>query len=590
MKGAALARKTDAVTRWWRGISLRAKVTGVTVILLAMALLAAGSGTFAFLRSTLVSQVDTNISQLVTADVASDVFTVTISDSGEPVFSVRDPARSRAYFVAMYNPDGTLEISAGGSGGPEPAYPADVSPESATTGGGATFTLPGSGDSAPFRAAIAPHTVTIDDDSKQLYTELVAAPLAPTERIVALFVGIYSVLSLAILVGIGLLTRWLVTLTFRGLGQVEATAMAIAAGDFRQRMTDIEPRTEVGKLKRAINTMLDRIDRAISQRDSTVQQMRRFIGDASHELRTPLVTVRGYAELYRMGGIPDQESTAQAMSRIEKEAIRMGLLVEDLLSLARLDERRGMTITAVDLLMVARDAALDVQASSPQRPIRVIDAATSAGGPGEGNAESSNVEGGDGSETQAAASQTEEQRATADTKPIPVFRAGPMGLLRRRARPAPTAPLRQADTAPPRRVVPVADSVLIWGDENRVRQVVANLLGNARRFTAETSPIELRVGIDQNAETGCIEVIDHGEGIPDPIKAKIFERFWRADTSRTRETGGTGLGLSIVASIVDALKASVTVTDTADGGATFAVSFPLALPRADEQSGAAERE
>ena len=109
------------------------------------------------------------------------------------------------------------------------------------------------------------------------------------------------------------------TLTFRSLGQVESTAMTIAAGDFSQRMTDIEPTTtEVGRLKTAINTMLDRVDGAISQRDATVRQMRRFIGDASHELRTPLVTVRGYAELYRMGAIEGDDDVAQAMDRIEK--------------------------------------------------------------------------------------------------------------------------------------------------------------------------------------------------------------------------------------------------------------------------------
>ena len=115
------------------------------------------------------------------------------------------------------------------------------------------------------------------------------------------------------------------TLTFRSLGQVESTADAIAAGDFSLRMTDIEPTTtEVGRLKTAINAMLDRVDAAISQRDATVRQMRRFIGDASHELRTPLVTVRGYAELYRMGAISGDEDVTQSMDRIEKEAIRMG--------------------------------------------------------------------------------------------------------------------------------------------------------------------------------------------------------------------------------------------------------------------------
>ena len=115
------------------------------------------------------------------------------------------------------------------------------------------------------------------------------------------------------------------------------------------------------------------------------------------------------------------------------------------------------------------------------------------------------------------------------------------------------------------------------GDENRIRQVVANLLGNARRFTAEDSPIELRIGIDAASETGWIEIADHGEGVPDQIKDKIFQRFWRADTSRARETGGTGLGLSIVASIVEALHGSIEVIDTPGGGATFRVALPLAM-------------
>jgi two-component system OmpR family sensor kinase len=120
---------------------------------------------------------------------------------------------------------------------------------------------------------------------------------------------------------------------------------------------------------------------------------------------------------------------------------------------------------------------------------------------------------------------------------------------------------------------------IVLGDENRIRQVVTNLLGNARRFTAEDSPIELRVGIDVPSAMGWVEIVDHGEGVPDQIKDKIFQRFWRADTSRTRETGGSGLGLSIVASVVEALHGSVGVTDTPGGGATFRVSFPLAEER-----------
>lgn len=134
---------------------------------------------------------------------------------------------------------------------------------------------------------------------------------------------------------------------------------------------------------------------------------------------------------------------------------------------------------------------------------------------------------------------------------------------------SPVAPAAVGGAAPP----------IVLGDENRVRQVVANLLGNARRFTAEDSPIELRIGVDAAAGMGWIEVADHGDGIPEQIRDKIFQRFWRADTSRARETGGTGLGLSIVASIVEALHGSVSVVETPGGGATFHVAFPLAQER-----------
>jgi two-component system OmpR family sensor kinase len=83
--------------------------------------------------------------------------------------------------------------------------------------------------------------------------------------------------------------------------------------------------------------------------------------------------VRGYAELYRMGAIAGDEQTAQSMERIEKEAIRMGGLVEDLLALARLDERRDIIVADVDLRPIARDAALDARAASPDREVTLID-------------------------------------------------------------------------------------------------------------------------------------------------------------------------------------------------------------------------
>ena len=160
-------------------------------------------------------------------------------------------------------------------------------------------------------------------------------------------------------------TQLLVTSTFAPLRDVEATAARFAAGDYSQRLGGATPNTEVGRLNRSLNTMLARIDRAFADRQRTVEQMRRFVGDASHELRTPLVSLRGYAELYRMGAITSPEDVAQAMDRIEREAIRMGGLVEDLLELARLDEAKPLRLEPVDLLPIAQDAALDASVVEP---------------------------------------------------------------------------------------------------------------------------------------------------------------------------------------------------------------------------------
>jgi two-component system OmpR family sensor kinase len=127
----------------------------------------------------------------------------------------------------------------------------------------------------------------------------------------------------------------------------------------------------------------------------------------------------------------------------------------------------------------------------------------------------------------------------------------------------------------PGATVPVRRAVVL-AEENKIRQVITNLMANAIRFTTDGSPIEIRVSVDDPAERAMIEVIDHGEGIAPQIREKIFQRFWRADTSRTRETGGSGLGLAIVSSIIAAHNGTVDVVETPGGGATFRVSLPLA--------------
>ena len=153
------------------------------------------------------------------------------------------------------------------------------------------------------------------------------------------------------------------------LDRMGHTASAIAGGDLSHRVETTDPRTEVGRLGIALNRMLDRLEDAFAAREASQERLRRFIADASHELRTPLVSIRGYAELYRMGAARSDEDVAKSMRRIEDEAARMGVLVEDLLTLARLDEVRAAPHGPVDLAALARDAVDDARVTAPDREI-----------------------------------------------------------------------------------------------------------------------------------------------------------------------------------------------------------------------------
>jgi two-component system OmpR family sensor kinase len=290
----------------------------------------------------------------------------------------------------------------------------------------------------------------------------------------------------------------------RPLRRIEATATEIAAGrPLSHRMPAVSPRTEAGRLSSALNSMLAQIESAFAARADSEDRMRRFVADASHELRTPLAGIRGFAELYRMGALSDDADVKRVMARIESEAVRLGGLVEDLLTLARMDEQRPPELVPMDLRSLAADALHDTTALDPAREV----ALTGPGGP-----------------------------------------------------PAPPGP------------------ALVLGDEARLRQVIANLVGNAVRHTPPGTPI--RIGVGTVDGHGVIEVADHGPGLAPDQAARVFERFYRVDASRSRhEGGGAGLGLAIVTALVSAQHGTVTL-DTAPGhGATFRVSLPQAPPQ-----------
>jgi two-component system, OmpR family, sensor kinase len=174
-----------------------------------------------------------------------------------------------------------------------------------------------------------------------------------------------------VLVLLALLSWFLVRAGLRPLERIGQTADAIAAGDLSRRVDVATPKTEVGRLGLAFNAMLARLEEAFRQREASEGRLRRFLADVSHELRTPLASIRGYSEVFRIGAARRPGEVDRAMTRIEEEATRMGVLVEDLLTLARLDEVRDRSVEAVDLSQLAEDAAADARAVDSTRAIEV---------------------------------------------------------------------------------------------------------------------------------------------------------------------------------------------------------------------------
>jgi two-component system, OmpR family, sensor kinase len=545
--------------RWWSGISLRAKITGVTVLLLTFGLTVAGTGTMTFLRNYLLDQVNT---QIATAyeKLPSTIDLETIEDFG-------NGQRLNPYYLAAVDADGKILID--NLSDDQAAIRPNTSQltfERATELDHQPLTLYNSSHSTQWR--VIPYPAKVNGSSEPA-TLLVGQNMNNTNGIIARYTVIFLGFALAVVVFGAATTQLLVTSTFAPLRAVEATAARFAAGDYSQRLGGATPNTEVGRLNRSLNTMLARIDRAFADRQRSVEQMRRFVGDASHELRTPLVSLRGYAELYRMGAIQDPDDVAQAMDRIEREAIRMGGLVEDLLELARLDEAKPLELTPLDLLPVAQDAALDASVSAPARRVTVIvpEPATVS--------EVDSPPALEPGEPTVVAAETIVSGAPASTTPWATtlaFAGATLARLRRRR------PHRESEGAaePLPEVVPLPDvGPIVLANENKIRQVVTNLVGNAMRFTPDDSPLEFAVEVDREGGYGQISIVDHGEGVPPQLREKIFQRFWRADTSRTRDTGGSGLGLAIVAGIVANHNGHVEVLETPGGGATFRVSLPL---------------
>jgi len=460
-------------------VSLRARLLLSTAGLMAVALLVAGAVLVGFTRANLVDQLDTELRTAGLGDL-------------RPEPPDRNDGTGRRFALLILDRAGTVlrSLPSGFASDPDPLP-----------------VLPAWEGGIP-RAEFNGITTRESADGTVSYRVLlqrargdmpiaVAAPLTGVQTAMAALVRNLLVVGTAAIATVVLVGWVLVRRDLRPLERVATAADQIAAGDLSHRTGVPHDGSEVGRLGTAFDQMLDQIQAAFEEqraalaaKEASEQRLRQFVADASHELRTPLTAVRGYADLYRAGGLEEAAALDQAMGRIGTESRRMGTLVEDLLLLARLDQGRPLRHDPVDLSALVEDAVADARALEPERPVSAS----------------------------------------------------------------------------------VATGITVTGDEDRLRQVVGNLLANVRVHTPADAPVDVSLAAGEHGPE--VRVADRGPGIAPEHANRVFDRFYRADPGRSRDRGGSGLGLSIAASVAGALGGTLAVEETPGGGATFVLRLP----------------
>ena len=343
--------------------------------------------------------------------------------------------------------------------------------------------------------------------------------LIRTQLLIELTVALLGALVVA------LAGRTMVRSSLAPLERVARTAQRVASQPLERGEVSIEDRVEkadldssaeVGQVGGALNTLLGHVESALAARQRSETQVRQFVADASHELRTPLASIRGYTELIRREGADADlpEEATYALERVHSESVRMTALVEDLLLLARLDAGRELRREEVDLVGLLVDTVADARAAGPDH---------------------------------------DWQLDLAVLEP-----------------PADATPEEAEDFLP--------EPPLVIGDEARLRQVIVNLLANARVHTPAGSHVTTTLA--REGDTLIVRIHDDGPGIAPDVRDRLFERFARGDSSRERRTGSTGLGMSIALAIVQSHGGSIDVdssTAPEDHGTTFSVRLPAAV-------------
>jgi two-component system, OmpR family, sensor kinase len=351
-------------TSVWRRTPLWLRLITTVLALSIVALTVMGVFGARLLREYLVDRVDAQLEAATRA--VPDWNEARVLEAGLP----------SQYHFEFQNRAGTAlqDMPSKLSDTPPPDLPA-VTPREARTRDAKPFTAPAVRGSGSWRAIAIPVTDRTGDD---VATVIIAASLHDVDATVHRLSRINLLVGAAVIAGLALAAYTMVRTALRPLTKIEQTAAAIAGGDLSRRVDNDDPNTEVGRLGLALNTMLEQIETAFLARQASEatarrseEKMRRFVADASHELRTPLTTIRGFAELHRQGAVTDPAEVSRLLNRIEDEAKRMGLLVDDLLLLARLDQQRPFEHSPVDLRVLATDAVEAARATAPDREIRL---------------------------------------------------------------------------------------------------------------------------------------------------------------------------------------------------------------------------